>query len=290
MKGAEVADAMKEKLIAEVKEINHCGMAPALAIVRLGARPDDIAYERGVKKRFGEIGIEVQVFDYPVNTKQEEFLSEMDRINRDDKIHGILLFRPLPDHISEDAVKRAILAEKDVDCQNPENIAKVFAGDKSGFAPCTPEAVIEMLDHYKIELKGKNIVVVGRSMVVGKPLSMLLLDRHATVTICHTRTRELEMICRNAEILVAAAGKAGVIRGLHVGDGAVVLDVGINFNESGKICGDVHFDSAVKKARYITPVPGGVGAVTTLVLAAHVIRAAKRKCGLRDSASLSSSD
>ncbi len=282
MKGAQVAGAMKEKLIPQAEELNRCGRIPTLAIVRLGARPDDIAYERGVKKRFGEIGIEVQVFDYPENTGQEDFLSEMDKINRDDRIHGILLFRPLPRHINEDAVKHAILAEKDVDGQNPENTAKVFAGDKSGFAPCTPEAVVEILDHYNIEIQGRNIVVVGRSMVVGKPLSMLLLNRHATVTICHTKTYGLEQICRNAEILVAAAGKAGVIKGSHVGDRAVVLDVGINFDGAGNICGDVDFNSAVKKAGYITPVPGGVGAVTTSVLAAHVIRAAKRKCGLSE--------
>ena len=275
MKGSEVAGAMKEKMLKEVGELKAAGINPGLAIVRVGTRPDDLAYERNAVKRLEGIGIRCRVFEFPEGITQQEFVKEFLKVNDNPEIHGILLFRPLPGHLDEDAVKAVINPKKDMDCMSPANIAKVFSGDESGYAPCTPEAVMEVLEYYGIPVQGKRVTVVGRSMVVGKPLSMLLLKRHATVTICHTRTKSLEEACRNAEILIAAAGKAKMITGAYVAEGAVVVDVGINVDEAGNLCGDVDFESVSRKAAYITPVPGGIGTVTSSVLAKHVIKAAR---------------
>ena len=188
------------------------------------------------------------------------------------------MFSPLPKTLNEEKIKQMIHPWKDVDGMSPVNVAKVFSGDSTGFAPCTAEAVMEILDYYKIDLKGKRVTIVGRSMVVGKPLSMLMLGRHATVTICHTRTKDLAGTCRNAEILAAAAGKARMISEDMAADGAVVVDVGINVDEDGNLCGDVDYDAVEGKASYITPVPRGVGSVTTSVLAKHVLRSARHLC------------
>lgn len=275
MKGADVAKAMKEDLIKEVGELKEKGISPCLAIVRVGARPDDLAYERGAMKRMESTGIGCQVFELPEDISQEAFEEEFRKVNDDPQIHGILLFRPLPKHLDEEPVKAMINPWKDVDCMSPVNIAKVFSGDETGFAPCTPEAVMEMLDYYKIDLTGKKVTVVGRSMVVGKPLSMLLLKKNATITVCHTRTADLSGTCRDAEILVAAAGKAKMVTEDMVGEGAVVVDVGINVDEEGKMCGDVDYDNVEAKASYISPVPRGVGSVTSSVLAKHVVKGAK---------------
>jgi len=275
MKGSEVTNAMKGKMIIEVEELKSRGVFPTLAIVRLGEKPDDLAYERGAIKRCEGVGIRCRVFEFPENISTEELISETNKINNDENIHGILMFRPLPKHIDEEKITRAISPYKDIDCMNPINMAKVFAGDESGFAPCTPEAVIEMINHYKIPVEGKNVVIIGRSMVVGKPLSMLLLKKHGTITICHTRTKKIEEICKRADILIAAAGKAKIVNKDFVSPGVIVFDVGINVDSEGKLCGDVDFDSVVEIAGSITPVPGGVGTVTTSVLAKHVIRAAE---------------
>ena len=275
MKGAEVAKAMKETLIREAEALKEKGILPCLTIIRVGARPDDLAYERGAKKRMELIGIECRVRELPEDISQREFEKEFQKINQDPSVHGILLFHPLPDHLDEKPVKSIIHPYKDVDCMSDVNIAKVFAGDETGFAPCTAEAVVRMLDHYGIDPKGRKVTVVGRSMVVGKPLAMLLLDRHGTVTLCHTRTADLEEECRKAQILVAAVGKAGMITEAMTGQDAVVVDVGINVDENGRLCGDVDFDAVEPRASYISPVPGGVGNVTTSVLAAHVLRGAR---------------
>ncbi len=275
MKGAEVAKAMKEHLIRETEALKEAGVNPCLAIIRVGARPDDLAYERGAKKRMAMVGIECRVIELPGDIGQKEFEEVFDRVNEDSTVHGILLFRPLPAHLDEEPVKAAIDPYKDVDCMSAVNIAKVFSGDATGFAPCTAEAVIQMLDHYQIDPKGKKVTVVGRSMVAGKPISMLLLDRHGTVTLCHTRTADLAAECREAKILIAAAGRAGMITEDMAGSGAVVVDVGINVDEEGRLCGDVDFEGVQEKASYISPVPGGVGSVTTSVLAAHVLRGAR---------------
>lgn len=280
MKGSEVAAAMKEELLREVEKLAQKGIVPQLGIVRVGARPDDLAYERGAVKRMEAVGIRCKVIELPELINQEEFEKEFSAVNNDPDIHGILLFRPLPKQLNEDPVRSLINPKKDIDCMSPVNMAKVFAGDESGFAPCTAQAVIEVLAHFGIDVKGKRVTVVGRSMVVGKPLSMLLLKKNATVTICHTKTTDLEETCRNAEILVAAAGKAAMITADFVSENSVVVDVGINVGSDGKLCGDVEFDAVAPKAAYITPVPGGVGTVTSSVLAKHVVQAANTLNGL----------
>ncbi|MCQ4688552.1 bifunctional 5,10-methylenetetrahydrofolate dehydrogenase/5,10-methenyltetrahydrofolate cyclohydrolase [Clostridium sp. SL.3.18] len=275
MKGADVAKTMKEDLTGEARRLKDRGILPSLTIVRVGARPDDLAYERGARKRMEMIGIECKVVELPETITQAEFEKTFFKINEDPKVHGILLFRPLPGHLDEGPVVSRINPLKDVDCMCPVNIAKVFSGDETGHAPCTPEAVMEMLDYYKIDPKGKKATVIGRSMVVGKPLSMMLLKRHATVTVCHTRTKDLTATCREAEILVAAAGKARMVTADMVGDGAVVVDVGINVDDKGNLCGDVDFEAAEPATSYISPVPRGVGSVTSSVLAKHVLKAAE---------------
>ncbi|MDD7770028.1 bifunctional 5,10-methylenetetrahydrofolate dehydrogenase/5,10-methenyltetrahydrofolate cyclohydrolase [Suipraeoptans intestinalis] len=277
MKGADVANAMKEELLQRVAGLKEKGVSPCLAILRVGARPDDLAYERGAKKRMELLGIDCRTVELPRDIRQETFEERLKELNEDGRVHGILLFRPLPGHLNEEAAKRIVDPGKDMDGMCPANVAKVFAGDDTGYAPCTAEAVIELLDHYKIPLSGKRVVVVGRSMVVGRPLSMLLLKRHATVTICHTRTRDLPGVCREAEILVAAAGKARMITQDMVGEQAVVADVGINVDEEGNMWGDVDFETVQEQASHISPVPRGVGSITTSVLAKHVVQAAERQ-------------
>jgi methylenetetrahydrofolate dehydrogenase (NADP+)/methenyltetrahydrofolate cyclohydrolase len=280
MKGSEVAAAMKEELLREVEKLAQKGIVPQLGIVRVGARPDDLAYERGAVKRMEAVGIRCKVIELPESINQEEFEKEFSAVNSNPDIHGILLFRPLPKQLNEDPVRSMINPKKDIDCMTPVNMAKVFAGDESGFAPCTPEAVMEVLAHFGIDLKGKRVTVVGRSMVVGKPLSMLLLKKNATLTICHTRTVDLGATCRNAEILIAAAGKAKMITADFVSENSVVVDVGINVDSDGKLCGDVDFEAVAPKVASITPVPGGVGTVTSSVLAKHLVRAANYLNGL----------
>ena len=275
LKGSEVAAAMKEELIKEVEKLGQQGIHPGLGIIRVGMRPDDLAYERGAVKKLEGVGVKCTVFELPETISQQDFVKEFSAVNDNPEIHGILLFRPLPKHLDETAVKSIINPVKDADCMSPVNIAKVFSGDDTGFAPCTPEAVMEVLAHSGIELQGKRVAVVGRSMVVGKPLSMLLLKKNATVTICHTKTKNLEETCRAADILIAAAGKAKMITADFVSENSIVVDVGINVDENGKLCGDVDFDAVSLKAAYITPVPGGVGTVTSSVLAKHVVRAAR---------------
>ena len=274
MKGAEVARAMKAEMTEAVEALKQRGISPCLTIVRVGARPDDLAYERGAKKRMEMLGIECRVAELAEDISQQKLEETFRKINEDSSVHGILLFRPLPALLDEEPLKKMIDPCKDVDCMSPVNIAKVFAGDETGHAPCTAEAVMELLEHYKINLTGKKVTIVGRSMVVGRPLSMLMLKKNATVTICHTRTKDLAATCAEAEVLVAAAGKAKMVTAEMTGRGAVVADVGINVDAEGNLCGDVDFESVAEKAACISPVPGGVGSVTTSVLAKHVIKSA----------------
>lgn len=273
LKGAEVTAKMKQQVEEALSSWE--GQTPKLAIVRVGERPDDVSYEKGATKRMGNFGLNVESFVFPQDISDEEFKAAFARINQDSEVAGILLLRPLPKQICEKDIEKMIDPKKDLDGISPENIAKVFAGDETGFAPCTAEAVIEVLKANELPITGKRVTVVGRSMVVGKPLAMLLLKENATVTICHTRTADLQGACRQAEILVAAAGKAKMLDGNYVGQDAVVIDVGINVDEEGKLCGDVDFASIQEKASMATPVPGGVGAVTTAVLAKHLVRAAQ---------------
>ncbi len=253
------------------------GYVPTAAIVRVGERPDDLSYEKGVMKKIANFGMEAKSFVFPDDISEDEFLEEFRKFNEDESIDGILLFMPLPKHMNGKRFEAAIAPEKDLDGISPINRAKVFAGEEDGFAPCTAEAVIEVLKAFEIPMAGKRAVVVGRSMVVGRPLSMLFLKENATVTVCHTKTADLKGTCQNAEILVAAAGKAGMLDHEFVADGAVVIDVGINVDENGKLCGDVKWDGLEAKVSAATPVPGGVGAVTTAVLCKHLAQAAIRK-------------
>lgn len=274
MKGAEVAKAMKATIIENVDKLKERGISPCLTIVRVGAREDDLAYERGAKKRMELTGIECRIVELPEKVSQQELEDTFKQVNEDDTVHGILLFRPLPAHLDEEPLKKMINPCKDVDCMSPVNMAKVFSGDETGHAPCTAEAVMEMLAHYGIDLTGKKVTIVGRSMVVGRPLSMLMLKKNATVTICHTKTKNLAETCVDAEVLIAVAGKAKMVTAEMVGEGAVVADVGINVDAEGNLCGDVDFEEVEKKASYISPVPRGVGSVTTSVLAKHVVKSA----------------
>ena len=274
MRGADVAKAMKEELIREVTALKKDGIKPSLAIIRVGARPDDLAYERGAKKRMELTGIACKVVELPEDISQNDLEQAFRRENEDPDVHGILLLRPLPENLDEEPVRKMICPEKDVDGMSPVNMAKVFAGDDTGFAPCTAEAVMEMLHYYKIEPAGKRVTVLGRSMVVGKPLAMLLLKENATVTVRHTGTDDLAGECQRAEILAAAAGKARMVTEEMVAEGAVVADVGINVDAAGNLCGDVDYEATEAKAAFISPVPGGVGSVTTSVLAKHVVRSA----------------
>ncbi|MFT4106261.1 MAG: bifunctional 5,10-methylenetetrahydrofolate dehydrogenase/5,10-methenyltetrahydrofolate cyclohydrolase [Lacrimispora sp.] len=272
LKGAAVSAKIKEEVEGLLTGLH--GRIPKLAIVRVGERPDDLSYERGALKKMESFGLQAESFAFPEDITDGEFKKEFEAINLNKEIDGILLLRPLPKQINEKDIEHMIDPGKDLDGISPENIAKVFAGDDTGFAPCTAEAVIEVLKANAIALPGKRVSVVGRSMVVGRPLSMLMLKENATVTICHTRTENLKETCKHAEILVAAAGRARMIDASYVGDGAVVIDVGINVDEDGKLCGDVDFDSLEGTASMATPVPGGVGAVTTAVLARHLALAA----------------
>lgn len=268
-----VVKAMAEDFKSRVTELKDKGVCPKLAVVRVGEREDDIAYEKGIMKRFGTVGADVSVIELPVDIDENSFEETIKELNEDEKVHGILVFRPLPKQLSDDRLKEIIRPDKDVDSISMVNAAKVFAGDKTGYAPCTAQAVMELLAHYDVDLTGKRVVIVGRSLVVGKPLAMLMLAKNATVTVCHTRTKNIEDECKRADILVACAGSAKMIKKEYTNPGQIVVDVGINFVD-GAMCGDVDYDDAAEYVAAITPVPGGVGTVTTSVLLKHTLESA----------------
>ena len=274
LRGKKVSDGIKEYVS---KELETLSFVPKLAIVRVGENPDDMSYERGATKKLKSFGLDVASYVFPQDISDEDFKKAFKDINEDDEVTGILLLRPLPRTINEKDIENMIDPKKDLDGISPINIAKVFAGDTTGFSPCTAEAVIEVLKAYDIELTGKRVTVVGRSMVVGKPVSMLLLKENATVTMTHTRTVDLKKTCSDAEIVVAAAGRAKMLNSDYCGQDAVMIDVGINVDENGKLCGDVDYSTLDGKASAATPVPGGVGTITTAVLAKHLIQAAKMR-------------
>lgn len=274
LRGKKVSDGIKEYVS---KELETLTFVPKLAIVRVGENPDDMSYERGATKKLKSFGLDVASYVFPQDISDEDFKKAFKNINEDDEVTGILLLRPLPRTINEKDIENMIDPKKDLDGISPINIAKVFAGDTTGFSPCTAEAVIEVLKAYDIELTGKRVTVVGRSMVVGKPMSMLLLKENATVTMTHTRTVDLKKTCSDAEIVITAAGRAKMLNSDYCGQDAVMIDVGINVDENGKLCGDVDYATLDGKASAATPVPGGVGTVTTAVLAKHLIQAAKMR-------------
>ncbi len=274
-----MAQAMAGQLRLRVGKLAERGIEPRLAIVRVGEHESDLAYERAASKRCASLGIAAETAALPESSSTRDVLDAIDRINADDRVHGCLLLRPLPASIDDTQVRNRLSARKDVDGIGPASLARLFTGSGEGYSPCTARACLELLDHYGIALSGKHAVIIGRSLVVSRPLAMLLLGRDATVTVCHTKTRDLPALCRTADLLVSAAGKAGLVDASFLRPGQVIVDVGVNVNADGSLCGDVRFEQAEPLAEAITPVPGGVGSVTTMVLCKHVIRAAEQASG-----------
>ena len=278
LKGAPVAKKLTAELAERAESLRGVGVVPTLAIVRVGEREDDLSYERGALKRCEKVGIDARRIVLGADASQGDLMDAIGRINADRAIHGCLVFRPLPKHLDEQAVSQALDPAKDVDCMTPSSLLSTLTGAGAGYAPCTAEAVIQLLDHYGVELDGANVVVVGRSLVIGRPVAAMLTVRNATVTMCHTHTRDLAAVCRRADIVVAAAGHARMLGADAFALGQTVVDVGINWDEqAGKLVGDVDFDAAEPVVNAITPVPGGVGSVTTAMLAKHVIEAAESR-------------
>ncbi|MGI5990340.1 MAG: bifunctional 5,10-methylenetetrahydrofolate dehydrogenase/5,10-methenyltetrahydrofolate cyclohydrolase [Lachnospiraceae bacterium] len=274
--GKPVADAITKQIREKAEALS---VTPKLVILRIGARPDDLSYERGALARMKKCGFEAEVRTFPENIGEADFESAVRQANQESDTDGILLFCPLPKSLNQRRIASLIDPEKDLDGISPVNQAKIFTGDTSGFAPCTAEAVMKILSFYKYNLRGKKAVVVGRSTVIGKPLAMLLLGADATVTVTHTKTTDLAAECRQADILVAAAGHAGTVKADFIKPGAAVIDVGINVDAAGRLCGDVDAETVREsgKADGLTPVPRGVGSVTTSVLAEHLLRAALQR-------------
>ena len=274
--GKPVADAMTEDLVVRVEALKAAGVQPVLAIVRVGERPDDLSYERGVTKRAQSVGVDVRPFVLAEDASQQQLEAVIRQVNEDSSIHGCLMFRPLPAHLDEDAACALLAPEKDVDAISPAALAGVFADRQGAFAPSTAVACMKVLDHYDIDPAGKKVVVIGRSLVIGKPVAMLLLARNATVTICHSRTRDLAETVREAEIVICATGRARAYGADFFREGQTVVDVGINVDAEGKLCGDVDFESVENLVDAITPVPRGVGSVTSAVTVDHTVQAAER--------------
>lgn len=276
MKGAPVATALTEQLASRTEALKAKGVVPTLAIVRVGENDSDLSYERGALKRCEKVGVEVKMFVLPADCTQAQLEETIKTVNEDASIHGCLMFRPLPKTIDERAVCELLDPAKDVDCITSGSLCSVFTGKGSGFAPCTAQSCIEILDYYGVKLQGARVAVIGRSLVIGKPVSMMLQQRNATVTMCHTKTVDMPAVCKEAEVLVVAAGKAGVVTPDYTNADQYIIDVGINVNEEGKLCGDVAFDAVEPGVKAISPVPGGVGSVTTAVLCKHVVEAAEK--------------
>ena len=275
LKGKPVTEAMTRQMQSDVEILKERGVTPKLAIIRMGARPDDIAYEQSLKRFCTKAGVETQVFELSSDISESELEALLISLGRDKSVHGILPFRPIPSHIDEHVLKITIAHEKDVDCFGEGGFASVFDRRLSGFLPCTAEAVIEMLNFYDIPIAGTRSVILGRSMLLGRPLSLLLMDLDSTVTTCHSKTRDIASVARDADILVSAIGRARAVGPECVKPGAVVIDVGINDCGDGKICGDIDFDSVLEVAGAVSPVPGGLGSVTTAMLVRNVVRACK---------------
>ena len=277
LKGNEVAKAINERTLRQVEELKHAGITPTLAILRVGERPDDISYEKGARKRCESLGVVVRQVTLAADVTQETFDRELITLNEDSAVHGILMFRPLPPQLDEERARQMLAPAKDVDGCTDGSLAGVFTNTENGFCPCTAQAAMEILNYYGIDCRGRNAVIIGRSLVVGRPAAMLLLHQHATPTICHTKTERMPEIARGADIVIVCAGKMEAIGREYFREGQTVIDVGIGWNVAkGKLCGDVDFDAVEPLVEAITPVPGGVGAVTTSVLVSHVAEAAAR--------------
>ena len=277
LKGKPVADALTAQMKKDVEELKAAGVTPTLCIFRVGERPDDLSYERGATKRASVVGIEVRNVILPADVSQEVFDTEFRKVNEDDSIHGILLFRPLPGHLDNEKARQMLNPAKDIDGCTDLSLAGVFTNTKTGFPPCTAQAAMEILHHFGIQIKGKKAAVIGRSLVIGRPVAMMLMHENATVVNCHTRTVDVPSITRAADILITASGQLHSVTRKYTNPYQVVIDVGINWDEAkGGISGDVAFEDVEPYVAAITPVPGGVGSVTTCVLISHVVEAAKR--------------
>lgn len=275
--GKEVSKVIRARIKEDALKLREdYGIQPGLAVILVGNDPASQIYVRNKQKACEEVGFHAFEYKLSENSTQEQLLDLIGVLNKDNKVHGILVQLPLPDHIDPQTVINTISPEKDVDAFHPINVGKIMIGDYD-FLPCTPAGVMELINSTGIEISGKNCVVVGRSNIVGKPMAMLLLHRNATVTICHSKTKNLPKICADADILVSAVGRAHFIKGNMVKEGAMVIDVGMNHDENGKLCGDVEFDEVEPKASYITPVPGGVGPMTITMLMQNTLRAAQMK-------------
>ncbi len=278
--GAPVAASIRERSRNRSERLKSAGIFPLLAVVQVGERPDTVKYAQSLVKKAPESGVETRLVCLPEDIHADGLRRALRELSGDPAVHGILLLRPLPAGMKEDEMCALIAPKKDVDCATDLSLAGVFGGKELGFAPGTAQAVMEILRYYGISPQGKRAVIVGRSLVVGRPLAMMLLQENATVTVCHRSTRDLPAVTREAEILIAAIGRAGAIRAEHLGKDPVIIDVGINWDPAlGKLCGDVAYAEAEPLAAAITPVPGGVGAVTTAVMLEHVTLAAERLSG-----------
>ena len=278
LKGKPVADFINERSKKDIELLKQSNVNPTLAIVRVGNKQDDISYEKNASKKAIDLGIEVKSIVLDEQVEYSSFYKTLDELNDDNNIHGILLLRPLPKNLDNDKARNYIHPNKDVDGCTDASLSGVFTNTSVGFAPCTAQAAVEMLDYYDIDVKGKNITVLGRSLVVGKPLSILLLNKNATVTICHTKTIDIPSISKNADIVIAATGQMESLNKDYFNHNQTIIDVGISWNdEKHKLCGDVLFDEVEPFVANISPVPGGVGSVTTSVLINHVVEAAKRQ-------------
>ena len=272
LKGKPVAEAINQDSISRINILLSHNIIPTLAIIRIGQNKDDISYENNIISKAKQLNINIKSVIFNENVEFDEFYNTLKALNSDSNIHGILLLRPIPDYLNNDLARCSIAESKDVDGCNNLSLLDIFVNNKKGFAPCTAQAAIEILNYYKIDIQGKNVVVVGRSLVVGKPLSMLLLNNNATVTICHTKTNNLKDICKKADIVISATGKMESLDATYFNSKQTVIDVGISWNDTkNKLCGDVLFEDVVDLVENITPVPGGVGSVTTSILLNHVV-------------------
>lgn len=276
LKGKPIADKIKEKLEERIEKLKEKNLQPCLAIVRLGEEPGDISYEKGIIKNAEKLGIKVVVKKDERSLKTKEMVRIIEDLNKDDNISAILVFRPLPKAIDEELISKTVSPEKDVDCMNPLNLAKIFKGDISGLVPGTPKAAIEILEDNGVNLEGKNVVIINRSLVVGKPLAMMLLEKNATVTICHSKTKNLDKISKSADIVITALGKAKFLDEKYFNEDSIVIDIGMSMDEDGKMSGDVNFERVKDKVKMITPVPRGVGSVTNTILLDNVVKACEQ--------------
>lgn len=284
LSGKEVSLNLMNKLKKRILKLKCEGAVPAAAFIRVGSNRDDIAYQNSILRTCNNVGVTTVLHELEEDVTTEALIDLIKSLNEKNDINGIMIFRPLPDAIDEELVNSIISPDKDVEGMNPINLAKVFAGNYEGFAPCTATAVMEILKYYEISLKGKHAVILGRSMVVGKPLSMMLLKEDETVTLCHSKTENIVEIARTADVLVAAMGRPNAVGAEYIKPGAIVIDVGINVDRNGKICGDVNFDEVENIASMITPVPGGVGSVTTAILIKNIVKAAKNSKAISETA------